>query len=71
MLRVGFEPTSTLIERKKIFCAFAMNIVIGGFYWQLQCLIINVFIFFSHGVRMSPLCTAATVWPILRVPDDR
>jgi hypothetical protein len=27
--------------------------------------------FFSHGVRLSPLGTAATVWPILPAPDDR
>jgi hypothetical protein len=28
-------------------------------------------LFFSHGVRLSPLGTAATVWPIVPDPDDR
>jgi hypothetical protein len=28
-------------------------------------------IFFSHGVRLSPLHTAATIWPIVPGPDDR
>jgi hypothetical protein len=28
------------------------------------------FIFFSHGVRLIPLGTAATVWPIAPAPDD-
>jgi hypothetical protein len=27
--------------------------------------------FFSHGVRLSPFGTVATVWPIVPVPDDR
>lgn len=26
---------------------------------------------FSHGVRVSPLGTAATVWPTVPAPDDR
>jgi hypothetical protein len=26
--------------------------------------------YFSHGVRLSPLGTAATVWPIVPAPDD-
>jgi hypothetical protein len=26
--------------------------------------------FFSHGVRLSPLVTAATVWPLVPAPDD-
>jgi hypothetical protein len=25
----------------------------------------------SHGMRLSPLGTAATVWPIVPAPDDR
>jgi hypothetical protein len=29
----------------------------------------NVFCF-SHGVRLSPLGTAATIWPIVPTPDD-
>jgi hypothetical protein len=28
-------------------------------------------IFFPHGVRLSPVGTAATVWPIVPAPDDR
>jgi hypothetical protein len=28
-------------------------------------------IIFSQGVRLSPLGTAVTVWPIVPVPDDR
>jgi hypothetical protein len=28
-------------------------------------------IMYSHGVRLSPLGTAATVWPIVSAPDDR
>jgi hypothetical protein len=28
-------------------------------------------ILFSHGVRLSPLGTAATVWSIICAPDDR
>jgi hypothetical protein len=28
-------------------------------------------IMYSHGVRLSPLDTAATVWPIVPTPDDR
>jgi hypothetical protein len=27
--------------------------------------------YYSHGVRLSPLGTAATVWPIIPAPDDR
>jgi hypothetical protein len=27
-------------------------------------------VFFSHGVRLSPLATAATVWPTVPAPDD-
>jgi hypothetical protein len=30
-----------------------------------------IFFYFSHGVRLSPLDTAATVWPILPAPDAR
>jgi hypothetical protein len=26
---------------------------------------------FSHGVRLSPLGIAATVWPIIPTPDNR
>jgi hypothetical protein len=26
--------------------------------------------FFSHGLRLSPLGTAATVWPIVPAPDE-
>jgi hypothetical protein len=33
--------------------------------------IFEFFIYFSHGVRLSPLGTAATVWPIVPAPDDR
>jgi hypothetical protein len=29
------------------------------------------FFFFSHGVRLSTLGTAATVWPIVSAPHDR
>jgi hypothetical protein len=29
------------------------------------------FTFFSHGVRLSPLGTAAIVWPVVPAPDDR
>jgi hypothetical protein len=28
-------------------------------------------LFFSHGVKTSPLGTAATVWPIVPAPGDR
>jgi hypothetical protein len=31
----------------------------------------DLFFYFSHGVRLSPLGTAATVWPIVPAPDDR
>jgi hypothetical protein len=27
--------------------------------------------FYFHGVRLSPLGTTATVWPIVAAPDDR
>jgi hypothetical protein len=30
-----------------------------------------IFLLFSHGVWLSPLDTAATVWPIVPAPDDR
>jgi hypothetical protein len=31
-----------------------------------------IFLFnFSHGVRLSPVSPAATVWPIVPAPDDR
>jgi hypothetical protein len=30
-----------------------------------------IYLFFFRGVRLSPLGTAATVWPILPAPDDR
>jgi hypothetical protein len=29
------------------------------------------YFYFSHGVRLSPLGTAATVFPIVTAPDDR
>jgi hypothetical protein len=29
-----------------------------------------IFFLFSHEVRLSPLGTAATVWPIVPAPDD-
>jgi hypothetical protein len=29
------------------------------------------FFYFSHGVRLIPLGTAATVWPMVPAPDDR
>jgi hypothetical protein len=31
----------------------------------------NCLLFFSLGVRLSPLVTAVTVWPIVPAPDDR
>jgi hypothetical protein len=36
-------------------------------YWGVS----NYVFYFSHGVRLSPLGTAATVWPIVPAPDDR
>jgi hypothetical protein len=27
-------------------------------------------LFFSHGVRLSPLGTAVTLWPVVPAPDD-
>jgi hypothetical protein len=30
----------------------------------------SFFYYFSHGVRLSPLGTAVTVWPIVPDPDD-
>jgi hypothetical protein len=32
--------------------------------------VFSLFFYFSHGVRLSPLGTAATVWPILPAPHD-
>jgi hypothetical protein len=43
--------------------------------WTISLSSIFIFLFFyfhfSHGVRLSPLSTAATVWPIVPAPDDR
>jgi hypothetical protein len=36
------------------------------FAWKM-----SIFFIFSHGVRLSPLGTAAIVWPIAPAPDDR
>jgi hypothetical protein len=33
--------------------------------------ILRHFFIFPHGVRLGPLGTAATVWPIVPAPDDR
>jgi hypothetical protein len=30
----------------------------------------SLFFYFSHGVRLSPLCTAATVWSVVSTTDD-
>jgi hypothetical protein len=30
-----------------------------------------LFVYFSHGMTLSPLGTAATVWSIVPAPDDR
>jgi hypothetical protein len=32
---------------------------------------IIIIIIIIHGMRLSPLGTAATVWPIVPTPDDR
>jgi hypothetical protein len=32
---------------------------------------VKVLVFFSHGLRLSPLRTAATVWTIVPAADDR
>jgi hypothetical protein len=41
--------------------------------WELMTLTLEgaIFFYFSHGVRLSPLGTAATLWPILPASDDR
>jgi hypothetical protein len=38
-----------------------------------QCHLFPMFIIIIIiiGVRLSPLCTAATLWPIVLAPDDR
>jgi hypothetical protein len=40
-------------------------------HWTSGRIYIIYMYVFSHGVRLSPLGTAATVWPIVPVPDDR
>jgi hypothetical protein len=40
----------------------------GSSRWVLRQLF--RFFYFSYGVRLSPLGTAATVWPIIPAPDD-
>jgi hypothetical protein len=31
----------------------------------------RMFVSFGGGVRLNPLCTSATNWPIVPAPDDR
>jgi hypothetical protein len=38
---------------------------------RLSRLVSFIFLFFWDGVRLSPLGTSATNWPIVPAPDDR
>jgi hypothetical protein len=69
MPQVGFEPTIPLFERAKTVHALdRTTTVIGVEFFSLDKLVQSGV--FSHGVRLSPLGTTATVWPIVPDPDD-
>jgi hypothetical protein len=59
LYRCKSETQQNLMQHVNLICVFLCPL-----QWPRG-------LFFSHGVRLSPLGTAATVWPTVRVPDDR
>jgi hypothetical protein len=49
-----------------------LNLLYGDAVTPVKCLSYAMFqyFFFCLGVRLSPLGTSATVWPIIPAPDD-
>jgi hypothetical protein len=43
---------------------------LSSYYSKLHSLAADGDVLLSHGVRLSPLGTAATVWPGVPAPDD-
>jgi hypothetical protein len=63
LLQRGFVPS-----RIRLYGSARVDIVEHtNCVWR----VIFLFFLFSHGLRLSPLGTAATVWPIAPAPDDR
>jgi hypothetical protein len=56
----GFEIETAV---SVILMDFPRGIIWGGGYFMA--------LLFSHEMKLSPLGTAATDWPIVPVPDDR
>jgi hypothetical protein len=50
--------------------SLSLPLPLHRYHTQFLTCLVRKCIFSSHGVRLSPLGTAATVWPIVPAPDD-